>query len=384
MKYTHKEVSRDKDKVEYEVTVEYKELEPFKESVYKELSKGVKLDGFRPGKAPREKIEAAIGSKLITEAIGRLLPMVAYEVMQKEEDRPVHAPEYDLKDVDEEKGIKFNFAFVNYPEVKLGDFTKIKVKKDIEKVTDADLETVIKSIIRSSVAPEKIRELSKVTEMEKGKNLKKKDDSKKEEPKEKVIDDFELNDDLVKELGYETEKTLEELKKAVRARLEQMKEEQAENEYNSKVLEEAIKLSKFEIPEMFLHNEMHIYEHQFMDRLKELKLDADTYLATQGSSMEKKKEEWEKQAKDKISIDLVLITLANENDSVATNEEVEKEIESIENPEVKKQYQSDSAKEYVRTVITRQRGMLKLLEIVEGKVNAKGKGKSKDKKEDKK
>ncbi|MCA9387034.1 hypothetical protein KC669_03295 [Candidatus Dojkabacteria bacterium] len=362
MKYTVKEKERTKDKVEYSVTVEYAEIEPFKEEFFSELSKTIKLDGFRPGKAPREKIEEKIGAKLVTEALGRLLPEVAYEIMQKNEDRPVDAPHYHLGKVSEKDGIEFEFHFVNYPDVKLGDFTKIKVEKKVEKITKKDIETVIKSIIRSSVPPQKIEELTKVTY--EASNVKSKKEGK---PEGKTIKDFELNDALVKELGYEEEKTLDQVEKSVEERLKTVKEEQAENEYHSKVIEEAIKLSKFEIPDMFVENEVKVYESQFNDRLTELKLDRDTYLTTQGTDIEKKKEEWKKQAIEKISVDLVLINLANEHKSVATDADIDAEIDAITDPAVKAQYTNQNAREYVRSVITKQRGMLKLLEIVEGK-----------------
>ncbi len=363
MKYTYKETVRDKNKVEYEVNVDFKELEQFKEEVFSELSKTVKMDGFRPGKVPKDKVEQKLGGKLITESIGRLLPRVAYEIMQKEEDRPVHAPEYDLKKADEKEGILFTFQFVNYPEVKLGDFKKIKIKREVEPVNDEDIEAVVKNIVRSSIPPQKIKELTEVIEV-KPKNTKK-DDSKEEKKEEEVrISDFKLNDKLVEALGYENEKTLKDINKAVRERLEQLKEEQANNAYTSKVIEEAIKLSKFEIPDMFIENEAGIYEDQFNSRLEELKLDRDTYLATQGTDIEKKKEEWKKQAIEKISVDLVLISLANEHNTVAEEKDIDEEIEKIADPEVKKQYRSESAREYVRSVITRQRGLSKLIEIV--------------------
>ncbi len=358
MKYNFKETKRDKDKVEYEVEVEYEEINPFKEEVYSEMSKTIKLDGFRPGKAPREKIEQKLGTKLITESIGRLLPIVAYEIMQTQKDRPVHAPEYDLKKINEKDGIVFTFSFVNYPEVKLGDFSKIKVKRDVEEVKEDEIDSVIKSIVRSSVPPQKIKELTKVTES-------KKKNSKKDE--ETPIEDFELNDKLIKELGYKKEDTLAKMRKAVKERLVQSKEEQADNAYTSQVIEEAIKLSKFEIPDVFIDNEIKMYEDQFNSRLDELKLDQETYLKTQGSNIEKKREEWKKQAVDKISIDLVLINLANEHKDVATDEDIDFEIEKITDPEVRKQYKTDQAREYVRSVITRQRGLAKLLEIVAGK-----------------
>jgi hypothetical protein len=63
--------------------------------------------------------------------------------------------------------------------------------------------------------------------------------------------------------------------------------------------------------------------------------------------------------------------LANEHDDVALDEDIDAEIQKIEDPKVQEQYKSDSAREYVRSVLTRQKGLRILFEIVEGKKKTK-------------
>ncbi len=397
MKYDYKNTLDTVDKKEYEVTLEYSELDTFIEISYKILAADVKIQGFRPGKAPRDLIESKLGAKLVTDALGRLLPTATYEIIEKEKDRPVEAPAYDLKEMDKEKGIKYSFSFVNYPTIKVGDIKKIKVEKKEAEITEDDIESVIKNVVRSSLSIEKIKELTKVKEesatssQPTAKNKKAKESkeeqahahdehdhnhdhsdhdhthqhSHEEKPVEAV--DFELNDALIQELKYEKEKTLEEVKKSVKAKLTEMKKQQVEDEYANKIVDEVVKISDVKVPKLFLTREVENTENQFSERLKELKLDVETYLQTQGSNLEQKRKEWEEQAKKRIAIDLLLINIADQNGGVAKDEEIENEISAIEDPKVRNQYESKNAREYIRTVMTRQKGLKKLLEMVEAK-----------------
>lgn len=373
MEYKFKAVAKTKDKHEYEVKVDYKELEPFIEQEYQRLSKNVKITGFRPGKAPRAKIEAEIGSDMLMGALNKLLPEVAFQIMEQEKSKPTGAPDYDLKKVEQKEGIEFNFSFVNYPDVKLGDFSKIKIEKEEAKVTAEDIDMVIKNIVRQNLTPEKIKELTKVTETKPKKEKAKKSEENEKTSKKKVekevptqIEDFELNEELIAELKME-QKNLKEVRAEVETRLLDVKKEQIENDYTQKVLEEAIKISKFEMPISFVESEVKSMEQDFASRLQDLKLDIKTFLEAQGTSLEEKRKEWEKQSELVVGRDLVLINLANEHKLVATDEEVQAEIDTITEPQVKERYKSQSAREYVRTVMTRQKGMDKLLELVEGK-----------------
>jgi trigger factor len=382
MEYKFKQISKDKDKTVYEVTVEFKELLPYQEAAYIQLSKNIKLEGFRPGKAPRAKIMQKIGSEVIDMSIRTLLPNVTAEIIQKEKARPIAAPDYELVSLDPEKGIVYKFTYTDYPVVKLGDFSKIKVVKEEPKVTDEDADLVIKNIVRSSIKPERLQELgvgSQEPEDAKPETRNLKQTTAKAKSKNKTRStkgdgsDFILNDEIVKELGYKEEKTLKELRESVKKKLIELKQQQAEQDYADKVLVEAVKLSKFDIPEFFIQRELESQEHQFIHRLEELKLDADTYLKTQGSTLEKKRAEWKENAEKSVGMDLVLISIADQNGGVATDQDVENEINSIEDPIRRGQYRNDNAREYVRTILTRQRGLGKLLEMVNDKKAVKSK-----------
>lgn len=373
MQPNYKQTKNTKNEVEYMVTIPFVRFEKQKDIVFEKLASEVQLPGFRPGKGPKAVIEEKLGTKLFTEALNELIPEVTYEIIVKEKLNPITAPNYDVKTVDPAKGIEYSFSFVSYPEVKLGDFSKISIKKGEVSVSDSEIEEIIRNIVRSTLKPEELKKLeSKKSNVEKSETSKapkhkkedknKKTTSKKQE--EEKLQDFELTDELIAKLGYEEEKTLSSLKASVRKKLTEMKNEQLENEYNSKVISKALELSTFEIPDMLLEQEVANLEADFTSRLKELSIQPDEYLKSQGTSLEEKRKEWEKIAQERIGSDLVLIKIASTHDLLASEKDVDDEVEKITDENIKKQYQNKKARDYVKTVITKQRGALKLIEMV--------------------
>ncbi len=364
MKYTYKQTRKDKDLIEYEVTIDFAEYKTFVDQAYSKLSKDVVIPGFRPGKGPKEAIEAKLGTKLLDEAIRNMLPIPAVEIIEKDKMKPVAQLQYDLHKFDPKEGIIYKFSFTNFPEVKLGDFKKIKVEKKVEKVSDEDVDSVIRSILRSGVKPEVLK---KYEVKPKSDNKDAEKTEKKTSSEETKVIDFELNDELVKELKYKEEKTLDELRKSVKERLEGLKNEQMEEQYRNNIVEEALKITNIEIPESFIRSEAEAYENDFKARLSNLNLNVDTYLQTQNTTLEKKREEWKKMAEDKVKIDILLISVAMEYNLVPENKDIDAEIEAISDQNLKKQYDTDRGREMIRTVLTRRKGVNKLVELVEGK-----------------
>lgn len=365
MKYTYKRTKHTTDVTEYEVTVDFSEFKKFQDLAFEKLAREVKIKGFRPGKAPKAKIEEKIGSDVLNEAIQQLLPEPAIEIIEKDNMRPVTRLDYSLDKLTEEDGVVYTFSFTNFPDVVLGDFSKLKVKKDEVETTQEDLDMVIKSIVRSSVKPEVLRKFEKNPAASKGKDTEEVKEG--EEAKEQVVEDFELSDELIKELGYEKEKTLDEVRVSVKEKLEEMKQQQIDEKYVNDIVAEAVKVSKFEIPKSFLEKEVENFEADFNARLKDLQLDAETYLQTQGATLEEKRKEWEKQAKEKIQNDILLINVALKHDIMPGKADVEAELKAMEDPNMRADYDSDNGRELIRTVLTRRRGLNKLMELVEGK-----------------
>lgn len=358
--FTFKKIEEDKNKFTYEVTVQYAEYQKYEDRAFKAESASVKIPGFRPGQAPKEMMEKEVASKVFSRAINSALPDFAEEVMIKEELSPISHLHYDLKELDKEKGLIFTFEVVVQPVINAEDFKKISVKEPVIEVTDKEIEDVIKNMVRNNVAEDKInyKETKKTSD---------KDDNASTEE----VKDFELTDDLVKELKYEDAKTISELKDNVRETLKTMKSQQAESEYNNKILEEAIKIADFHVPHEMVDDQVVGIEEDFKSRLKQIKLSLENYIQTQGTTIEEMREHWSSEAKARISSDLLLVNLAVKEGMVATESEVEAEIEKMEDKALRARYQNQSNKDYLRTIMTRERGLAKLIDIVKGKAEVK-------------
>jgi trigger factor len=377
-KYQFKQLSNTTDETVYEVSVGHELFDEYKEKTFENLSSEVKIPGFRPGKAPRDLMEAKLGSKLFTETLGRILPQVAYEVVVKEDLNPITQLDYKVTDIKEDGSIVFTFSFTSYPKVKLGDLAKVKATKKVKEVTDSDVELVIRNMIMSSLPEEKWK---KKTDEKSEKEVKKKTaaktatktSSKKAEKGETTETSFEITDELVKELKFEEVKTVGEMKKVVRKKLEEIKSQEAEDDYISEIIKNLIEISEVPVPSVFLEKEMKRIEDSFLNRLTQINLDAEVYLQTQGTTLEKKREEWKKDALNSIQNELVLLQFAMDQKVMPTDEEVENQINSIQDAATKESYANDEGRRYVRSILTKQKSVKKLLELVEGKPEKKSK-----------
>lgn len=345
----YKVISKTKDEHKYEIIVSYDNLDIYQEKSYQELSKNVKIEGFRPGKAPREKIEQRIAPDVLNLAINNILTDAAIEVLENEKASPVNQPRFDVKKIDKNEGIIFEITFVNYPEVKLGDISKFKIEpfKKVEKLEDKELDKEIKSFLISTVGKAKLKSMLGIEENKeekKGsdtlKNKNKEDNTQDHKEDEHDNDhsevdehdlhdhgdfDFELNDELVAKLEMKDTKTVEDFRKLFSSVVLAQRNVDLKNKYLSDVVKKLVAESQYEIPDLFIDNEVMNIENELMSRLADVNLDVNVYLQSQNTSLEKMREEWKKAAVENIKQDLVLFAYAKANEIEPSDDDVEKE-----------------------------------------------------------
>ena len=127
-------------KQEFSLKVEGKEWVSLQDTAYTKVSKDAKVDGFRPGKAPRAMYEKKYGKQdILYEAADMAIKKEYERLLDKEKVMPVIEPKVDLVKLDE-KALEVKFIFVLEPEVKLGKYTNLGVKKEKVKVTKEEIE----------------------------------------------------------------------------------------------------------------------------------------------------------------------------------------------------------------------------------------------------
>jgi len=96
-----------------------------------------KIEGFRPGKAPREIVAARVGPAVLREeALETLVPEIVAQVLK---DKGIHAldqPRVDIAEFERGRAARFTARVSIYPEVKLPDLDHLEVKPADTRVTE--------------------------------------------------------------------------------------------------------------------------------------------------------------------------------------------------------------------------------------------------------
>ena len=111
----------------------------------KDTARRVRLDGFRPGKVPASVVKQRFGPSIRAEVLQDVLRNSYMEALDQESITPAGYPRFeDVKD--EGDDVEFAAVFEVFPEIKLGDFSKVDVEKQSVEVTDENVGQMIESL----------------------------------------------------------------------------------------------------------------------------------------------------------------------------------------------------------------------------------------------
>ena len=132
--------NRSGNKVTIEAETEYSNFTAAVEKAYIEVGREVKIQGFRPGKAPRNLVEQAVSRQTVEQQaaqdlIGDLYPKIINEAKLE----PVDYPNVEIKQLESGKPFVFKITVDVYPEVKLGKYQGLKVEKKSAAVTEEEI-----------------------------------------------------------------------------------------------------------------------------------------------------------------------------------------------------------------------------------------------------
>jgi trigger factor len=116
------------------------DMEGILEQTYRELSRNIRVPGFRKGKVPRQIIEAQVGVEAVrAEAINKGLPTLYVMAVRESGIVPVSDPEINVLETTEEGGVVFEAKVDVKPEVTVEDYKGIRVEKPEIDVTEDDM-----------------------------------------------------------------------------------------------------------------------------------------------------------------------------------------------------------------------------------------------------
>ncbi len=358
------------------------------DSAYKKKNKEVKVDGFRKGTAPKEVFIKKFGiESLYMDAIDSAVEVAYKEALKEAGVTPVCEPKLDVKSVNEKECI-LEFTFIGAPEVTLGEYKNLKIKKPVAKVSKEEMEAEI-STLRNKYAEIKVKEDGSKIENgdtavidfkgvvdgkeleggtgenypleigshtfipgfeeglvglkvgeEKELNLKfpenyTADLSGKEvtftvkvnEIKARILP--ELNEDFYLDLGYEDVKNKEEFENKVQEAIKSRKEAEIEDQYIEDCLAKASENMKIDINEEILDDEVHRMIHQFEEQLKMQGLNLEQYFEFTKMTHEKLHEQMEPEATKRVKYRYLLEKVAEVEKIEISDKEAEEKAEEM-------------------------------------------------------
>ena len=184
--------------------------------------------------------------------------------------------------------------------------------------------------------------------------------------KKEYTDATELTDAIVTDmkLGMDTVAKLEE---QIKHQLEHQKKHLAEDKKVQDMLDEAIKLSKIKVPQAIVDEEIERQEADYKARIEQLGLKLEDFLKAQKTSLDELKKTWNESAEKRIATELLLFEIVKVEKIQVTQEELSREIASIQDPKMKEEYASEAGQRFVMSVILQQKAINWLRETVEGK-----------------
>lgn len=150
--YTYKELSIDKLKHEYEITVSGEHIKQKVDSELQKIAQTAKLPGFRVGKTPYELIIKNYKNTALESTLNDVLDYCSGDLMQKIKIESHIYPKIDVVSLpnldaeDEKSSLVYKLSFESMPEVPVIDLDKINLKKLEVKVEEDDIKEYIDSI----------------------------------------------------------------------------------------------------------------------------------------------------------------------------------------------------------------------------------------------
>jgi trigger factor len=142
----------DVNTTELVITIDPAAFEAAVEKEYQRQKKNIQIKGFRKGKVTRKLAEREFGEGAFYEgAINSLLGPEIDAAVKETNLVLVDRPSVEVTSIDKETGVELKAVCVTKPEIEISDYKGIKAAKNVQEITDADIDKQI-DIIRKKNA----------------------------------------------------------------------------------------------------------------------------------------------------------------------------------------------------------------------------------------
>ena len=110
----------------------------------KQTQRRVKIDGFRPGKAPLKMVASMYGASVQNEVMNELVQRAFYDIAVSENLKVAGFPRFEgVEEQDDKDSLKITAIFEVFPEVSIGDLSASEIEKVTSEVGDAEVEKTV-------------------------------------------------------------------------------------------------------------------------------------------------------------------------------------------------------------------------------------------------
>lgn len=150
-------------RVEITVTLDAKDLKIAADKAAEKLSKEIKVEGFRKGKVPAEVAKKFIPENdLNAETIDIAVRNTVIEAFKEHEKSPLVLPSVNVTKYVPGEMAEYTATADIIPEVTLGDYKKLGVKKEEVKVAEKDIEGILNNLAESFAEKKVVKRAAKL------------------------------------------------------------------------------------------------------------------------------------------------------------------------------------------------------------------------------
>jgi len=384
MKTTTKKISD--TKIEVKVTLDAADLERARAKALARLAADLKVQGFRKGKVPAELVpkyvnENEISSEVIEDAVHMTLP----EAINQAKLMPITVERVNVDKYVPSESAEYHTVVEILPDIKLGDYKKLKAKMPATEATEEEIQEILNSILSAYSEKTVVKRAAqdgdeviidfvgkKDGEAFKGGSAKDyplvlgsgsfipgfedgiighgsgdkfdleltfpKDYGEKSLAGQKVVFEVlvkqvneikkpELNDELAQKCG--NFKTIDELRADIKQNLENQKRHQANEAYREALVADLVKNSKVSAPEILVKDQLRFIKDDMRRNAQGYGMQLEEYIERSGRAYDEWEAEARKVAEERVKSSLALQVLAKEVNITATKEEVEAKVNEL-------------------------------------------------------
>ena len=133
--------------VKIEVKVEAEKFDAALKKAYNKNKAHFNVQGFRKGKVPMAMVKKFYGIEVLyDDAVNFSIDETYGKALAENDIKPVDYPKIDIVQIGEGKDLIYTAEVTVYPEVKLGDYKGLEVKKNTYDVTEEEVQKQLESI----------------------------------------------------------------------------------------------------------------------------------------------------------------------------------------------------------------------------------------------